>query len=97
MRIHGDPRNAAYPIVRTVTRTDARAAQREHDAHAAAGLQARPVTPAQPWTPPPRARVDVVAPGYSLRAQRAIDAYTQHDVQEQRTQYAALLGVDVYA
>ncbi len=40
--------------------------------------------------------VDVVR-GVSARAQRAIAAYTQNDVFEQRMQYAQLLGVDVYA
>ena len=40
--------------------------------------------------------VDVLQ-GLSARAQRAIAAYTQNDVFEQRTQYTRLLGVDVYA
>ena len=43
--------------------------------------------------PPP---VDVLQ-GLSARAQRAIAAYTQNDVFEQRAQYTRLLGIDIYA
>jgi hypothetical protein len=97
MRIQGNPRNTDYPIVRTGARPEPRAAERERLPQAGSGLPARPSAATPPQPSSPRTRVDVVAPGYSARAQRAIDAYTQHDVQEHRTRYSALLGVDLYA
>lgn len=42
-----------------------------------------------------RAKIDVIA-GVTPRAQRAISAYVQNEVFTQRSEYAQLLGVDVY-
>lgn len=89
MRIQADSRSSGYPLVvpatlRTVvgSRGDAGTTASHSRAPLAAYVAQQPVD---------------VLQGFSARAQRAIAAYTQNDVFEQRTQYAQLLGVDVYA
>ena len=42
-----------------------------------------------------RPKIDVIT-GVTPRAQRAISAYVQNEVFSQRSEYAQLLGVDVY-
>jgi hypothetical protein len=55
-----------------------------------------PVPPAADVRRNVRERFVAPTPNLSKRGQRAVEAYTQHDVIERRAQYATLLGVDVY-
>ena len=87
MRIQRDSTQPTYPlapIVRAAPRADAEKAAQQTGRVPLAAYVA------------PRNPVDVER-GVSPRAQRAIAAYTQNHVFEQRSQYAQLLGVDVYA
>lgn len=43
-----------------------------------------------------RIRAAVLTPGMSIRGRNAVAAYTQYDLHDQRAQYSALVGVDVY-
>jgi hypothetical protein len=88
MRIQGDSQHPVYPLAPATSRTvaprsDAGAAQQNSRAPLAAYAAPQP-------------SVDVLR-GVSARAQRAIAAYSQNDVFERRSEYAQLLGVDVYA
>jgi len=88
MRIHGDSYHPVYPLASTPSRVvaprgDAGAARQNSRAPLAIYVAGQK-------------KVDVLQ-GVSARAQRAIAAYSQNDVFEQRTQVAQLLGVDVYA
>jgi len=87
MRIQGDSQHPGYPLApatsRSVARGDAGAPRQNNRAPLAAYVAQQN-------------SVDVVR-GVSARAQRAIAAYTQNDVFEQRLQVTQLLGVDVYA
>ncbi len=88
MRIQRDSHQPTYPLAPSV-----RAAAPRADAEKAAQQTGR--VPLAAYVAP-RNPVDVER-GVSPRAQRAIAAYTQNHVFEQRSQYAQLLGVDVYA
>lgn len=88
MRIQRDSHQPTYPLAPIV-----RAAAPRADAEKAAQQTSR--VPLAAYVAP-RNPVDVER-GVSARAQRAIAAYTQNHVFEQRSQYAQLLGVDVYA
>jgi len=88
MRIQGDSQPSGYPL---------------------APASSRAIAPRGNASAPPqynRSRMAVyvaeqkqvdVLQGVSARGQRAIAAYTQNDVFEQRMQYTQLLGVDVFA
>ena len=89
MRIQSDSHSSGYPLVAPAT---LRPVVSRGDADAGTPPTGRSPLAAYVMQPP----VDMLQ-GLSARAQRAIAAYTQNDVFEQRTQYARLLGVDIYA
>lgn len=90
MRIQGESHHPSYPLAAPTT---LRSVAPRGDAAGAVPQTSRAPLAAYVAQPTP---VDGVY-GVSARGQRAIAAYTQNDVFEQRTQYAQLLGVDVYA
>lgn len=86
MRIQGDQSHSVYPLAPAALRTVApprdTGATRQNNRAPLAAYVAQPTSEG--------------VEGVSRRAQRAIAAYTQNDMFEHRTQYAQLLGVDVY-
>lgn len=59
--------------------------------------RAQTAAPTAGTRPDARIRAAALTPGVTIRGQRAVEAYTQHDLHERRAQYSALLGVDTYA
>lgn len=88
MRIQGNSHHSAYLLVSTAVPSAV-----AHDDAPAVRQNSR--APLAAYTARQDA-VDVVR-GVSSHAQRAIKAYMQNDVFEQRTHYAQLLGIDIYA
>ena len=86
MRIQGESHHSGYPLASAAVRTVA--PRRDADAPRQNSRASLAVYVAQ--------QAPDAVEGVSPHAQRAIAAYTQNDMFEHRTQYAQLLGVDVY-
>jgi hypothetical protein len=95
MRIGGTPIPSSQALARPTPRALAPdASRRERPAPDRARDNAAPVREEQQAEQPQRFATP--SPHLSRRGQRAVEAYTQHDVIERRAQYATLLGVDFY-